>query len=360
MAMAEQQQNPRIRGPPKEPLPPCTALFIAGLPVAVPGTGWKKPLEKAFGKYSPGARGKPRIRVARNSFNNAVGHGWIENVLIEKAAACAAALDGVIKLDGQPIAVSACIDRRDALCPKLSYAARQQLALPAPEGGLPEPLEQPTAERIAELLLLFANVGGSGGSLPAVRLLDASAGEGLGTAVFASAFTAVHAVETDPTRFAALTANFGPAAEKSGGSGGGSLATAGAQVSLHSTLEAGIAASTAALEQQQSLLGFFQLDFSAVASAADDHSAATQWSLERFRTLLSAGCGAVMALLPLSVDFETLAEALVQLPADSTEAATDERPHPFRLEFSRPSYTAEGVSRSGLWQVTSQAIFCSL
>jgi hypothetical protein len=27
--MAEQQQNPRIRGPPKEPLPPCTALFIA-------------------------------------------------------------------------------------------------------------------------------------------------------------------------------------------------------------------------------------------------------------------------------------------------------------------------------------------
>lgn len=347
----EPKKNPRILYPERrgEALPPCAALFISGLPEAVAGTGWKKPLEKAFGQYSPGARGKPRIRVARNTFNNTVGYGWIENVLIEKAEAAAAALDGVIKLDGQPIGVSACIDRRDALCPKLSHAARQQLALPPPKSDMPEPLEQPTAERIAELLLLIA---GSGGSLPAVQLLDASAGEGLGTAVFASAFTAVHAVEPDPTRFAALDRNFNAAATGDG-SGGGSLATAGAQVSLHSTLEAGIAASTAALEQQQqqqSLLGFFQLEFSALGGAADDQAAATQWSLERFRTLLSANCSAVAALLPLSVDFITLADALVQLPAESAESTTDERPHPFRLEFSRPSYTAEGAPRSGLWQ----------
>ena len=377
----------RQRGPPTDPLPPCAALFISGLPVAVPGAGWKRPLEKAFGRFS--ARGKPRIRVARNKFNNAVGYGWIENVLLEQACQAVAALNGTLKLDGQPIAVSMCVDGRDVLCPKLSYSARQQLVLASQTAGLPEPLEQPSAERVAELLMLFAAVGsapssGSTGSdpLPAVHLLDASAGEGVATAVFASAFAAVHAVESSAARFTALARNFGAVDDAHGGSGGGGgegcLAsidgsTATGRVSLHRDLDAGIASATAARDSATAtpggspaaMFGFFQFEEPA-GPGGDSTADSTRWSLDRFRALLGAGCVVVAAMLPLSVDFETVAAALVAAPApsgvvaagdseaagstNSTASDNDERPHPFKLEFSRPSYTAEGAPRSGLWQ----------
>ena len=70
------------RGPPAEPLPPCQTLFLGALRVGVEGKGWKKTLERAFGRFS--ARGKPRIRIARNGFNHTVGYGWVENVLVEQ------------------------------------------------------------------------------------------------------------------------------------------------------------------------------------------------------------------------------------------------------------------------------------
>ena len=338
-------------GRPREPLPPCAALFISGLPVAVPGAGWKRPLEKGFGRFS--ARGKPRVRIARNTFNNAVGHGWIENVLLERASEAVAALDGELKIDGQPVAVSLCVDHRDALCPKLSYAARKQLVL-APaivDSSRFEPLDQPNAERIAELLLLFAAVGWNGtgcGKLPpAVQVLHISAGEGLGTAVFASTFAAVHAVESDPLRYAALESNFTVADSSHGGATTGSLASISCvgRIQLHRTLADGIAASSA--EPRVPVFGFFQ-NSTEPGSTADSKSGGCAQVVASFRTLLDAGCDVVAALLPISVDFDTVAAALVRPPASA--GPTDERPHPFKLEFLRPSYTAKDSPRSGLWQ----------
>ena len=113
----------------------------------IPSYKRKKTLERAFGRFS--ARGKPRIRIARNGFNHTVGYGWVENVLVEQvrgrllsalaptphprpsllislwgqAEAAAAALDGTLSVDGEPIAVSLCTDRRDALCPRLGRQA---------------------------------------------------------------------------------------------------------------------------------------------------------------------------------------------------------------------------------------------
>lgn len=357
-----QQENGSHRRS-QEPLPPCEVLFISGLPVAVPGSGWKRPLEKSFGKFS--ARGKPRVRIARNTFNNTVGHGWIENVLLSSAGDAATALDGELKIGAHPVSVSLCVDHRDALCPKICYAARKRLVLASTITGCsqPEPLEQPTAERIVELLMLFGKVGLAGAgdsvvSLPHVQLLDISTGEGLGTAVFASTFATVHAVESDAALFAALELNFSNSKTRDGETSMGSLATTSFadRIHLHRTLEDGISAASSG-DPCLPLFSFFQGGTELVLEHADGSETksgdCTQWAVNRFCTLLKAGCIVVAGLLPLSVDFEMVAAALVQpptSPGSSVQSPTDERPHPFKVEFERPSYTAEQAPCAGLWQ----------
>ena len=377
--------KPRRPPRPNGPGPPHTSLFLSNIPIAVEGKRFRQLLAAAFEGYAvrdarlgaacvpptmfttahltaellcvlrlPGTcmlippafcsryMAEPRVRITRNGFNHTVGHGWVERIALEKADEAVAAVDGRVDLGAGPVVVSRCSasDRRDALCPRIGLAARQQLQLgecfdsrgggPAAETAVaeaaagPPALEQPTADRVGEILWGLAAVGlrrgGAAAGAAAVGVVDGSPGAGGGSVSLARHFSTVRAAASQP-HLAALEANlqaFGPACSS--------------RVGLHSDSAAELAMDPA------------------VSVAFVQPVGAEQEPPELAGLLQELGrpgaCGLVAALVPASVDFDAVAAQLVC----ASPAGEAERCHPFAIEFSRPRYGVAGAARGGKWE----------